>query len=464
MTARRLPLLLLVLALAGLALAGSAATAPPPSPPDPTCSPGPASCFAWHTANVTVTWAAPPQGVTATGCGQVTISNDTSGAPVSCTWSNAEGSRTTTANVRRDASPPSVTGTPDRGADANGWYNHGVSVQFSGSDPTSGVSSCTSGSYSGPDSAGASVSGTCTNGAGLTRSTSLELKYDATAPAVEAKPNRPPDANGWYNRAVTVAFVGSDPVSGVDSCAAPVEYKGPDTEKTSLSGTCRDKAANTSQPAGFELRYDTKPPSLQRVKTEIGSKGVTLRWTASKDSLSFTVVRQPGLNGKKPSTIYTGRAKTFLDRRLKNGVRYRYTVTAYDQAGNGAAKVLLAQPRSVTAPARTTPAQAKPTSAKPALTSPAANARVTLPPLLAWGAVPGATYYNVQLFRDGKKILSVWPRSAKFRLQRSWTYAGRTYTLTPGRYRWYVWPGFGSLSASNYGRLLGSRAFVVAGK
>jgi len=454
---RQFPILLLVSAFAvlALALAGSATSALPPAPPDPTCSPGPASCFAWHTADVTVTWSAPPPNVTAVGCGPVTISSDTSGTPVSCTWRNAEGDTIKTVNVRRDASPPSVSASPDRGPDANGWYNHGVSIAFSGSDPTSGVSSCSSGGYSGPDKADASVSGTCTNGAGLTRGTSFGLKYDATPPAVEAKADRKPDANGWFNHAVTVAFVGSDPVSGVESCAAPVQYKGPDTEKIALSGTCRDKASNTSAPAGFELKYDTKPPSLTRVRAEIRSQGIVLRWTASKDSLSYAVVRRPGLRGPKPSTIYSGKARTFTDRRLRNGVKYRYTVTAYDQAGNGSVKVLLAQPKSLK-----TPAPTEPTRAKPALKAPAAGARVLAPPLLTWAPVPGATYYNVQLYRDGRKILTAWPKSTKFRLQASWRYNGRSYALSPGRYRWYVWPGLGSLSANRYGKLVGTRSFV----
>jgi hypothetical protein len=28
-------------------------------------------------------------------------------------------------------------------------------------------------------------------------------------------------------------------------------------------------------------------------------------------------------------------------------------------------------------------------------------------------------------------------------------------------YRWYVWPGFGPRSANRYGKLLGTRKFVV---
>src|SRR5207344_609533 len=111
-------------------------------------------------------WATPPAGVSATaGCGSVTVSSDTGGTPVSCTWSQGGTSVTTQVSVRRDASPPAVSAAPERGPDANGWYNHGVAVRFSGSDGVSGVSSCSSDTtYSGPDRADASVSGTCTNG------------------------------------------------------------------------------------------------------------------------------------------------------------------------------------------------------------------------------------------------------------------------------------------------------------
>jgi hypothetical protein len=80
--------------------------------------------------------------------------------------------------------------------------------------------------------------------------------------------------------------------------------------------------------------------------------------------------------------------------------------------------------------------------------------------LLTWSAVPKATYYNVQLIRGGK-VLSAWPTRPRLRLQRSWLYAGRRHRLTPGRYRWYVWPRFGSRASGRYGRLLGGSSFVV---
>ena len=84
---------------------------------------------------------------------------------------------------------------------------------------------------------------------------------------------------------------------------------------------------------------------------------------------------------------------------------------------------------------------------------------VSLADLVA--TVPGATYYNVQLFRGNRKVLSVWPRQARFQLRAAWRFGGSSHRLTPGRYHWYVWPGFGRVSASRYGKRAASRDFVL---
>jgi hypothetical protein len=76
------------------------------------------------------------------------------------------------------------------------------------------------------------------------------------------------------------------------------------------------------------------------------------------------------------------------------------------------------------------------------------------PPLLRWHRADGAEYYNVQLFRGRKKILSAWPARPRFQLQKSWSFRGHRHRLTRGRYRWYVWPGFGPPAARHYGRLI----------
>jgi hypothetical protein len=72
-----------------------------------------------------------------------------------------------------------------------------------------------------------------------------------------------------------------------------------------------------------------------------------------------------------------------------------------------------------------------------------------------------AQYYNVQLFRAGRKQLTAWPRAPRYQLKLRWTYAGKPRRLAPGRYRWMVWPGFGPRSKVNYGKAIGRSTFVV---
>ena len=57
-------------------------------------------------------------------------------------------------------------------------------------------------------------------------------------------------------------------------------------------------------------------------------------------------------------------------------------------------------------------------------------------PLLSWKAKKGSAYYNLQLYRKGKRVLVVWPSHASYRIP-----AG---TLEPGTYVWYVWPASGA--------------------
>jgi hypothetical protein len=75
--------------------------------------------------------------------------------------------------------------------------------------------------------------------------------------------------------------------------------------------------------------------------------------------------------------------------------------------------------------------------------------------------VRGARYYNVQLFREGRKILSVWPTPSSYQLNRRWAYRSELRRLVPGSYLWLVWPGFGPRSRADYGRRIGPSSFVV---
>jgi hypothetical protein len=343
--------------------------------------------------------------------------------------------------LKYDATPPSVTAAPSRAANANGWYNQPFSVNFSGTDATSGVASCSAAaSYSGPDTASSQLTGTCTDQAGNTGSASFPFHYDATPPTATATPSRQPDANGWYNHPFSVSFSGSDGGSGIASCTATESYSGPDVASGQVSGSCVDKAGNASA-AAFPFRYDSKPPTLTDVAAAIGNGTVTLSWKDSADTASVTVLRSPGRGGAESTAVYQGKSTSFRDTGLRMGDTYRYTVTAADQAGNVA--------------------QVATSAAMLALYAPAPGQSVKTGATLAWIPAKSASYYNVQLFLTGKKVLSTWPATPRFRLPGSWTFAGKHHRLKRGKYTWYVWPGLGARSKARYGKLLGGSTFTV---
>jgi hypothetical protein len=115
----------------------------------------------------------------------IQIPGPTKGMTKTCTASNGPDTTSVSRTIKVDGDPPTgVTASPTRAPDVNGWYNHAVGVAWSGNDATSGIASCSSGSYSGPDSASAKAAGSCRDMAGNIASGAFALKYDATAPTL----------------------------------------------------------------------------------------------------------------------------------------------------------------------------------------------------------------------------------------------------------------------------------------
>ena len=73
----------------------------------------------------------------------------------------------------------------------------------------------------------------------------------------------------------------------------------------------------------------------------------------------------------------------------------------------------------------------------------------------------GADYYNLIVWRDGRRVLDLWPASNRALLPRTWTYEGRSRALTPGRYLWFVYPGFGPKAQGRYGSQVQRGVLVI---
>jgi hypothetical protein len=328
---------------------------------------------------------------------------------------------------------------------ANGWFISGVTVSWTVTFEGTPVSSsgCEAAVAITNDTPGTTRTCTATDGAGTTSATTRAIRIDTVPPVVTgAAAARPPDVPGFYRSAVGVTWSGTDAMSGIDGCTS-VMYAGPDGPASPV-GVCRDKAGHTSAPLPFPLTYDATPPALTGVTAAGGDALTTVRWTAGADAQRVTISRSPGVRGAATSVVFQGVASKFVDTGLRNGVRYAYRVSATDAAGNASTASATARPES-------------------RLLGPRPGARMVQPPLLRWKRVAHARYYNVQLFRGDRKILSAWPRRTRLRLHRTWRFHGHRHRLQPGTYRWYVWPGYGRRSRRNYGRLLGIRTFTITG-
>lgn len=375
---RRAPLAAAIVAVAIAATTTSALAADSGlqyacDPPTPAAA---ANCGVWHTTSVELLWDwdginFEPAGVQGSDCTTPhNFDTDTTGTDVMCAvWRKSDHSGLTNliATIRIDKTEPTVTGfTADRGPDHDGWWNHPVSLQFAGTDATSGIAGCDVVSYSGPDGA-----------------------------------------------------------------AAPV------------TGGCRDVAGNGA--AGtFPLKYDATPPALGPLPAATDVGHITVNWTTSIDAVQTRILRTPGIGAAPVSEVYSGPDHTFTDAGVTGGTTYTYALTAADQAGNTASTTIdvTAKPAPQALPATTTgPAK---------------------PPRLRWRRVKGADYYNVQLYRGDRKILSVWPHLNRYQLRRSWTFRGHKRALAAGSYHWYVWPGYGRRSEHRYGKLIAHRRFKIA--
>jgi hypothetical protein len=345
------------------------------------------------------------------------------------------------------AAPPMVSYTIDGIEGTNGWYRGNTRGNFVV------VRWVVTGDYNNTDGCNPAIqipgpnpgtARTCTaygvNGEVVSVTTRV-IRIDATPPAVTGKASRSPDANGWYNHAVGVAFSGTDGMSGVAGCSAKT-YAGPDNANAVVSGTCTDRAGNAAG-GSLALAYDSTPPRLKKLRAKHANHAVIFKWQVSPDTQRVVITRTPGKKRGTSSTVYGGKASTFRDKGLHVGTHYRYTVSVFDAAANKVSRTVRI-------------------TGTGALFAPAPGASVKGAPRLQWAGVRGASYYNVLLVRGGT-IFSAWPKGTSFKLPRSWVYHGHRYSLHRGVYRWYVWPGFGTRSANKYGRLVGRSSFFFAG-
>jgi hypothetical protein len=349
-----------------------------------------------------------------------------------------------------DDTPPLVTFTIDGIQGSNSWYRGSnssasyVIVRWTVSDPESPITSspgCEPAVRIYDPNSGTTATCTATSAGGTTAITTKTIKVDSDPPTgITATPSRVPDANGWYNHALGVAWSGSDATSGIASCTS-LSYPGPDAAPAALSGGCTDLAGNNSS-TPFSLRYDATPPQLSAVSVQSTDGANIVRWKSSSPN-DIAAISRVARGSRKERALFDGAAAGFVDKKIQDGVEYRYAVRSYDQAGNASEiRTVLALPKVVP------------------LGKIGYTPRAAGPPILSWSAKVGASYYHVQLFRNGKRILAAWPQTTQLALRARWRWAGRQYRLAPAQYAWFAWAGFGPRARAHY-KLLGHSTFIV---
>jgi hypothetical protein len=225
-------------------------------------------------------------------------------------------------------------------------------------------------------------------------------------------------------------------------CISPATYAGLGDGAHVFSVRARDVVGNLSAPVSHAWTIDATAP--ETTLTAAPSSG-----TATSATFAFAASENGRFECRVDGESFTpcGSPKSYA---ALSQTDHEFQVRAVDAAGNADATPSLHNWK-ITAPA------AKKAAA--ALQSPKAGARVTRPPLLVWRRVAGARYYNVQVFRGRKKVFTAWPTRTRLQLRAKWTNRGRTERLLPGRYRWFVWPGY--TNPRRYGALLGQSTFVV---
>lgn len=238
----------------------------------------------WYVSDITVDWTVSepesPNSLVLTGCVDQTFSADGTHT-FACGATSAGGSSTASGSVMRDATAPSISGS----ASTTAWTNQDVAVTFSCSDATSGVASCGPDATVSSEGANQSVSGSATDAAGNSASTTVGgINIDKTAPSVSLA-GGPADGASYYFGSVPGAPTcsASDALSGVAGSCAVSGY-GTTVGTHTVTASASDVAGNSGSASvtytvlAWTLRGFYSPVNMAALNTVKGGSTVPLKF------------------------------------------------------------------------------------------------------------------------------------------------------------------------------------------
>ncbi|MBU1056505.1 MAG: YncE family protein, partial [Proteobacteria bacterium] len=256
---------------------------------------------------------------------------------------NAEEPKSLEINI--DKTPPLIVSHVLPQPNSNGWNNTDVTVNFTATDALSGVVNVSDPVNVTTEGENQLIGGEVTDAAGNRASTFVALNIDKTSPVISSQSSPQPNVSGWNNTDVTVAFVASDALSGIDTVSdlAVVTAEG---EGQQINGETIDLAGNRAA-ASLTLNIDKTPPvasittapeilwppNHKLVDVTInGSAGDILSGVGSK---TFEIIDE---YGKVEPIIADFNTVVQLEAsrkgKDKDGRNYTISVIVQDQAGN----------------------------------------------------------------------------------------------------------------------------------
>lgn len=281
-----------------------------------------------------------PQTVTAEGKGQAVA-----GSAVD----NAGNTQSDTAKVSIDRTLPTVSGRTDRGANAAGWYDDDVTVNFTCDDPAppgvepSGIAACT-GPQTLAEGRGQSVEGAATDAAGNGAAATVSgINVDKTAPTLTGAASAANGA-GWYNTDASVSWTCSDALSGIpdNACPAPSTVTG-EGNNLAATATVTDAAGNPTTTTVEGLKIDRSAPL-----TAADAPG---GWSNSAVTVNLTPT--DGLSGVQSTwfSLDTGAAQSGTSVPVSTEGNHSLKFWSVDVAGNIEAAQVVAVKVDFTPPA-----------------------------------------------------------------------------------------------------------------
>jgi hypothetical protein len=171
---------------------------------------------------------------------------------------------TNTVQVKVDTIAPTITGSHAPAPNAFGWNNTDVKVTFSCGDADSGIdgiAGCGPDQRVSSEGLNQSVQGDTQDVAGNKNSVTVdEINIDKTTPSLTGAATTDPNSDGWYKGDVSIAWTGTDGLSGIDPATQPANstIKG-EGRNLGASASISDKAGNEGAGSVNTVNIDRTP-------------------------------------------------------------------------------------------------------------------------------------------------------------------------------------------------------------